>query len=474
MFSQNEYRVDLLGIDNGSFHLHTQALSNETTTLDQWNNGTITIGETKTYSIIHQISLAYLDSSKTIVGRGNNSTIAVNLANYGNYTESFNVTLYANTAIIETRTVTLTGANSTTLVFIWGTYGWAQGSYILSASATPVPGEIDTSDNTFIGGAVIITIPGDVDGDGDVDGSDLFELSMSYGSFPSPPIGNPNCDINGNNLTDVFDLFLLGKNFGPGVQQGPMGYWKFDEGSGSAAYDSSGNNHQGTIYGADWVDGYISKALKFSGSGDRVAVPDDPSLSGFTQLTLEAWIKADSLGAGQRGIVNKGNGGGYTGDEYGLQLNYDKVTLILSAGSPNGWILIVHSPPAVTVGQWYHIAATWNSTHYCIYVNGTAIASGPVGLPNATTHDTAYTLNIGAISPSGGWQFDGVIDEVRIYNRSRTHEEIWNDYHSTVTSLWVNHKNDPVLNTGAFGSPDYVSVWAIPVLLKDDDLRDIY
>jgi parallel beta-helix repeat protein len=376
----------------------------------------------------HDIAVTNAYPSRTLIGQGYSVTISATIANQGDFSENISIAVYADNTLISTKVLSSTHRGFTTVTFTWNTTGFALDDYIIRADITPVSGEADTTDNTYTYGTVVVTTPGDVNGDRKTNNSDLIELSRAYGSSTSAPDWNPDCDINSNNLTDVFDIFILGKNYGSGLQRGPVGYWKFDEGTANAAYDSSGNDHQGTVYGADWVDGYASKALDFSGAGDRVTVPDDPSLSGFTQLTLEAWIRADSLGAGQRGIINKGNGGGYTGDEYGLQLNYDKVTLVLSAGSPNGWILIVHSPPAIAVGQWCHVAATWNSTHYCIYFNGTAIASGPVGLPGATTHDTGLSLNIGAISPGGGWGFDGIIDEVRIYNYSRTAEEIWADY----------------------------------------------
>lgn len=66
----------------------------------------------------------------------------------------------------------------------------------------------------------------------------------------------------------------------------PVGYWKFDEGSGSIAHDSSGNGQDGTVYGAGWTEGISDKALQFDGVDDYVEVPDNPSLSGFSQLKL--------------------------------------------------------------------------------------------------------------------------------------------------------------------------------------------
>lgn len=228
---------------------------------------------------------------------------------------------------------------------------------------------------------------------------------------------------------DDVRVFEMQSSASPGL----VGYWNFDEGSGSVAFDSSGNNYDGAVNGAEWINGVSNGALYFDGS-DYVAVPDNPSLSGFTQLTLEAWIKSDRFDSYLKGIVNKGNGGGYFGDEYGLQLNYDKVRLILSAGSPTGWIVVADTDPIISLNQWYHVAGVWDSTNYYIYVNGQLAKSGQTIVSGASIHDTSNSLNIGGIA-AGSWLFNGAIDEVKIYNYARTAQDILNDYNSVLVSL---------------------------------------
>jgi len=72
---------------------------------------------------------------------------------------------------------------------------------------------------------------------------------------------------------------------------GLMAHWKFDEGEGDIAYDSTGNSH-GTIYGAKWTTGQLDGALSFDGIDDYVEVPDNNSQQITTnQITLSAWIK---------------------------------------------------------------------------------------------------------------------------------------------------------------------------------------
>ena len=70
------------------------------------------------------------------------------------------------------------------------------------------------------------------------------------------------------------------------------GYWSFDEGSGVAAQDSSGNGNHGAIKGAvSWTEGKSGSALSFNGGSDRVLVPDAASLDITDQITIAAWIK---------------------------------------------------------------------------------------------------------------------------------------------------------------------------------------
>lgn len=171
MFNPDEYQIDLVGKENGDFHLHTQIVANETITLDQWFKDTIAIDETKTYHLIHQVTLQDLVNSKTIMGQGYNCSISVVVVNNGNYTETFNVTAYANTTIIGTQLVTLTSGNSTTITFTWNTTGVAPGNYIMSAYAAPVPGETNTSDNFFEDGTV-----------------EVIEIAMPVGGISIPVI----------------------------------------------------------------------------------------------------------------------------------------------------------------------------------------------------------------------------------------------------------------------------------------------
>jgi PKD repeat protein len=154
------------------------------------------------------IAVTNVASFKTIVGQGYSLKINVNVTNEGDFTETFNVTVYANTTVAATQIVTLSSRNSRTITFIWNTTGFAKGNYTIRAYAWPVLGETDKADNTLADGWVIVTIPGDVNGNHLADISDLVITVGTIPSAPGWPNWNPNVDINGDGVCDISDLVI--------------------------------------------------------------------------------------------------------------------------------------------------------------------------------------------------------------------------------------------------------------------------
>jgi parallel beta-helix repeat protein len=157
----------------------------------------------------HDVSITNFSSSKTIIGQGYNTSINATIKNEGNYVEIFNLTVYANTTIIATTTnITLSSGNTTTVTFVWNTSGFAKGNYTIKAYAWPVQNETDTDDNTLPDGWVIVTIPGDVNGNHLADISDLVITVNVIPSASGWPNWNPNADINGDGVCDISDLVI--------------------------------------------------------------------------------------------------------------------------------------------------------------------------------------------------------------------------------------------------------------------------
>jgi hypothetical protein len=153
------------------------------------------------------IACLYVASSKSVVGQGFSASVTATVANLGTNTDTFNVTLYANSTAIGTQAVTLAGGNSTTITFTWNTTGFAYGNYAIWAYTWPAPGEINTAENTFKAPAPIeITIPGDVGGYHVVNILDVVMITSIYGMKQGNPKFNPNCDIENIGQITILDV----------------------------------------------------------------------------------------------------------------------------------------------------------------------------------------------------------------------------------------------------------------------------
>ena len=162
----------------------------------------------------HDVAIENVTHSKTIICQGYSSHINVTAKNKGYYTETFNITVYANDTAIQTQTVTLANGSSTTIIFIWNTTGFAKGNHTISAYAYPVPYETNVTDNTFIGGVLTLVYPGDVHTDGKVDMKDIAAIAKAFGSKPGDSLYDPNYDIDNNRKIDMKDIAIAAKNFG--------------------------------------------------------------------------------------------------------------------------------------------------------------------------------------------------------------------------------------------------------------------
>ncbi len=104
----------------------------------------------------HDVGIIKVVPSKVIISQGEKLYINITVLNYGTHNETFNITAYANEVKIKTQTITLPSRTSTTITFVWETSNIGKGAYIIRASATQLQGEMDTTDNIYIDGVVVI------------------------------------------------------------------------------------------------------------------------------------------------------------------------------------------------------------------------------------------------------------------------------------------------------------------------------
>jgi len=211
-----------------------------------------------------------------------------------------------------------------------------------------------------------------------------------------------------------------------------IGYWKFNEGEGNIAHDSSGYGNHGTIYGANWA----SPALSFDGIDDYVNIGNNSNLQITSAITLEAWIKTPSYWNKQYPTpVSKANYTfGYPGDwdgEYWIAIR-SLDGRISFAFAPAGGNAIDHwSNGWLLPNTWYHIAATFDDSadKVKIYINGVLDKEfTEYQKPGVTNHPVR--IGQGGNYPYQNSWFNGIIDEVRIYKRVLSASEILEHYQS--------------------------------------------
>jgi len=170
---------------------------------------------------IHDIAVTNLTTCKDgckpmlTLFRGYTAHMNVTVANQGNFTESFNVTAYANTTVIGTQIVLGLGpSNQTIVTFVWNASGYAVANYTLNAYATPVLGETDTADNSYTDGIIKVVIVGDINGDNKVDIKDVSSVAKAFGTSMGQPGYTPNGDATDDHKIDIKDVSTTAKRFG--------------------------------------------------------------------------------------------------------------------------------------------------------------------------------------------------------------------------------------------------------------------
>jgi hypothetical protein len=160
------------------------------------------------------LAISTIHSSKSVVGQGYTVNVTVEVANQGSMIEEVNVTLYLNDELYEHQSSSVKSGESTSCTFVWNTSTFARGNYMIHSIVDTLPGESNTTDNTLIGSIVAVTIPGDVDGDHDVDIFDIVRIASSYGESQGDPDYYSNCDIDSDGDIDIFDIVAAAGYYG--------------------------------------------------------------------------------------------------------------------------------------------------------------------------------------------------------------------------------------------------------------------
>jgi len=231
---------------------------------------------------------------------------------------------------------------------------------------------------------------------------------------------------NRGDFTETCNVTVCADAMGIRINDGLVGYWSFNEGNGTTANDSSGNHNDGAIYGANWTDGKFGKALSFDGIDDYVAVPSSPSLNNISDaVTIAAWVKLEQVQAGGWELIEAGGYSyiayAYVSDPAGVRFNLGICTAP-GVGDNLGqefWNQYGATLPYLPYDQWYYVVWMYDSSGYAaIYVNENMYANTTLMSGKICNFGWGLTVN------DDSKLHKGILDELRIYNRTLNQQEI--------------------------------------------------
>ena len=215
------------------------------------------------------------------------------------------------------------------------------------------------------------------------------------------------------NLSEVFidDLLLTGSPCSTPPEVA-LAWWPGD----GHPFDLVEDNDGTLTNGAAYAGGLVGRAFSFDGVDDYVIVPNSSSLQTLAEnFSIEAWVRPESLPSGDpyydKGIVVRE---GYVRG-FALMTKGSVFGMWIGGGSGTG-LAALSSP--ITPNRWYHVVGTYDGTTARIYVNGELEGTKPASLIH---YDTPIKIGTSQINERF---FDGQIDEVTIYDRTLSVEEI--------------------------------------------------
>jgi hypothetical protein len=204
-------------------------------------------------------------------------------------------------------------------------------------------------------------------------------------------------------------------------------HYTFDTNNGTVVYDQSGYGNNATVNSATWVtNGLSGGAYQFDGINDFLLAADSPSLR-VQQMTVAAWVKPASplTFSGERRIILSKEMSGAAG---GYIIEYDRPATtnqlgfsIMSGGQPASGYHGIFAPVSSSTDQWCHVAGSFDGTNRVVYVNGEAMCT--IAAPLTIYHNT-QGLYVGSQAPGAGGFWIGLIDDVRVYNRALSSDEM--------------------------------------------------
>ncbi len=173
----------------------------------------------------------------------------------------------------------------------------------------------------------------------------------------------------------------------------------------------------------------VNNTLDFDGVDDYVSIPDNSTLDFTTAMTVELWMKPDNFSKTWEAIVTKGD------NSWRIHRNADEDKVNFAINNTSLTNFSVTSTSTITDGVWYHVVGVYTGSQLEIYINGILENTTSV---STTINNSSYNVCIGENLQATGRQFNGQIDEVRIWSDVRTSSEITASMNTELTGSETN------------------------------------
>jgi hypothetical protein len=198
------------------------------------------------------------------------------------------------------------------------------------------------------------------------------------------------------------------------ADDGLIAHWDFADGRGNVAHDRSGNNHHARLHGPKWIADGDYTAIAFDGRDDYVDCGAASAFKLAGPYSLCVWVKHEQIGGWQNYIGN------YVGGVSGYVIAQNGGRLHFHNGGTLPHVLNSEYPP-VAPDTWRHVAAVYDGGSMRIYMDGLPVATQNVD--GQSTPSAEQNLRLGSYH-AGSEYFHGLMDDVRIYNRALSPQQI--------------------------------------------------
>lgn len=323
------------------------------------------------------------------------------------------------------------------------------GKLIAQDTDLSATGDLSNTDTLTIG-AQDTTDAGTDDFAGDLDEIKIYRLALSesdvlieYNNAAAASFGNLGTNLSPTPQADN----SLARSFCPPGDTtatcAPTAWWKLDENLGTSANDSSSNSYVGSLTnGPTWAPAKIGSGVRFDGSDDHIVSTSTSILDTGSAFTISMWVYPFSDGESGFGAMfgKAGNFAIYQSSNNTIEVCQEGA----SCGSTNAY----SGNDALLNNQWTHVTVTHNgSGTYNFYSNSILTNGADTTGPDT---NTSATIIIGASIASGVFNFDGIIDDVKIFNYVRSQSQISWDYNKGAAVL--NYKFDECQGATAYNT----------------------